>query len=217
MILPLAVLVSVASADSVPSPNTLAARTVEGNTIVSPVNPPLRIRVHRDLPYVGRLTFRLKDVAEVERFVYARRDPDGRVRDVVIAQFESLLPAAKKGYSFAIEDTTLFGGLPYQTNTGWFNFTQAAAAKPGFEADRTRQFLAERGFQVGDDDFLAARYARITDATKRHELILFYYENARERGIKRADLEPGGSGEKRAAALFEEIERQARARIEVLD
>jgi len=208
------ILFTIALADSLPSPNALAARSIEGNTIASPTNPPLKIRV--GLPYVGRLTFRLKDVAEVERFIFVRGD-SGHARALVIAQFESLLPAAKKGYSFTVEDTTLLGKHAYQTDTGWFNFAQAAAAKPGFEADQTRHFLVSHGFEVADDDFLAARYARITDATRRHELILFYYENARERGVRRAELEPGGREEKRAAALFEDIERLARERIEVLD
>ena len=216
MIVLLAVALALAAAapDSIPSPNALAARSIAGNTIVSSTNPPMGIRVDRDLPYVGRLTFPLKDVAEVERFVFARAGKDGHVRALFIAQFESLLPKAKNDYSFAIEDTTRLGSHPYQTNTGWFNFEQAAAAKPEFEADRTRRFLAEHGLEVGDDDFLAARYARITDDTKRNELILFYYENARERGVQRAELE---ADEKRAAKEFEAVEREARKRFEVLD
>jgi len=197
-----------AGADSLPSPNTLAARSIEGNTIVSPTNPPLRIRVSKDLPYVGRLTFRLKDVAEVERFVFASAGKEGRVRVVFIAQFESLLPAATKGYSFTIEDSTRLGAHAYQTNTGWFNFTEAAVAKPGFEADQTRKFLAGHHLKVEGEDFLAARYARITDATKRHELILFYYENAKERGVKRPEMN---------SKVFEDVEQQARKRFEVLD
>ena len=206
----LALALAIALTDSLPSPNALAARSIEGNTIFSPTNPPLKIRV--GLPYVGRLTFRLKDVAEVERFVFVRGD-SGRARALVIAQFESLLPAASKGYSFAIEDTTRLGAHAYQTNTGRFNFEIATAAKPGFEADQTAAFLAQRGLKVQDDDFVAARYARITDATKRNELILFYYENAQERGVGRwKQIE-----EKRAAKIFADVERQARKRFEVLD
>jgi len=52
----LAFALAIALTDSLPSPNALAARSIEGNTIVSPTNPPLKIRV--GLPYVGRLTFR---------------------------------------------------------------------------------------------------------------------------------------------------------------
>jgi hypothetical protein len=212
-LLPFALLFAFATADSVPSPNALAARSIEGNTIVSPTSPPTRIRVSSELPYVGRLTFRLKDVAEVERFVFASKGEGGRVRALFIAQFESLLPAASKGYSFAIEDTTRLGAHAYQTNTGRFNFEIATAAKPGFEADQTAAFLAQRGLKVQDDDFVAARYARITDATKRNELILFYYENAQERGVGRwKQIE-----EKRAAEIFADVERQARKRFEVLD
>lgn len=216
MILPFVAVLALAPAapDSIPSPNALAARSIVENTIVSPTNPPLKIRVSKDLPYVGRLTFRLKNVAEVERFVFARAGEDGRVRALFIAQFESLLPATTKGYSFTIEDTTRLGRHAYQTNTGWFDFMVATAAKPGFEADHTLKFLAEHGMRADDEDFLAARYARITEPTKRNELILFYYENARERGVKRAELEKDGS---RSAQVFEDVERQARKRFEVLD
>jgi len=201
-----------------PSPNAEARRWVKGgNTIVSPKAPAARIVVDRSLAYLGRLTFPLQTTAEVERFVFAEGDGTGRVRAVFIAQFESLLPAAKGGYTFAVTDTTLLGGQAYQTSTGFFDFAEAAAARPRAEADRTRAFLQTHGLEVGDDDFLAARYARITDEAKRSEIILFHYENLAGSGRTRAELEPGGRHAAETERLLREHEARARTRFEVLD
>jgi hypothetical protein len=198
------------------SPNAAAARRVLGNAILSATNPPLMLRVDKKLAYVGSLTFRLQQFAEVERFVFARRDKD-RARALFIAQFESLLPAAKSNYSFGLENPTRLGAHDYQTQVGFFNFAQAAAARPGFEADRTRAFLAAHGVTVGDDDFLVARYARITDDTKRHELILFYLENVRNLRVTRADLEPGGRREAEAERFYRDVAARARRAFTVVD
>jgi len=200
-----------------PSPNAEARRWVKGgNTIVSPKNPALSIVVDRSLPYIGRLTFPLKGAAEVERFVFAQGDGAGRVRAVFIAQFESLLPSAKGGYTFAVTDTTRLAGQAYQTDTGFFDFAEAAAARPRAEADRTRAFLTTHGLEVGDDDFLAARYSRITDPAKRSEIILFHYENLAGSGRTRAQLEPGGAHAADTERLLREHEARARTRFEVL-
>jgi hypothetical protein len=163
-----------------------------GHTIVSPRVTPIQIEVDRRLPHVGVLAFTLKKVAEVERFVFARSDTSGRVQAMLIAQFESILPGVKGGYTFEVTSATRLGRHDYQTSVGLFSFSRTAATNPGAEAEHTQEFLARHRLNV-DDDFLVARYARVTDATKRHELILFYYENLRDLGITRAEVETGGA------------------------
>ena len=201
-----------------PSPNAEARRWVRGgNTIVSPRTPTLRITVNRGLSYIGSLRFPLGNTAEVERFVFADADPDGRIRALFVAQFESLLPAAKNGYTFKVVTPIKLGSHDYQTDTGFFDFAEAAAARPGFEADRTRAFLKTHGLEVGDDDFLTARYARIVDDTARHELILFYWENLLGSGRTRADFEPGGRFAARTERLLRQHEARARQRFRVVD
>ena len=203
------------------TPNLSRARAVRANSIISTDHPLIKITVDSQLKYVGELTFSLKntslqEVAEVQRFVFARHDKSGRVRRLFIAQFESLLPAIKKGYSFQVKDATRLGDFDYQTDAGLFNFAQAIAARPGAEAERTKAFLAGKGLKV-DEDFMAARYARITDPAKHHELILFYLESLADMGLTRAELEPGGSVVAEAEKTFKNFATRALKKFKVFD
>jgi hypothetical protein len=187
-----------------------------GNTIVSPKVSPIEIEVDRGLPHIGVVAFPLKSVAEVERFVFARSDDEGRVRTMFIAQFESILPSMKGSYTFEVTNATRLGRHEYDTSMGFYNFTQTAAAKPGAEAEHTLKFLAKHGLSV-EDDYLVARYARVTDATKRHELILFYLESVRDLNVTRAELERGGSREAEAEGLFRDFAARAVGALKIKD
>jgi hypothetical protein len=199
------------------SSNADTARWVRaGNTIVSPNVPPIQIEVDRQLPHIGVVAFRLKKAAEVERFVFARIGDDGRVLAMFIAQFESILPGVKGSYTFEVTNATRLGRHDYQTNVDVFNFSQSAAASPGAEADQTLKFLAKHQLKV-DGDFLRARYARVTDATKRHELLLFYYEDLRDLGVTRAEIEGGGRPQAEAGGLFRDFAARSLRVLKVTD
>jgi uncharacterized protein (TIGR02246 family) len=198
------------------SSNTDAGRSLQENTIVSPKLPPISIDVDKQLRHIGILNFTLKKVAQVERYLFARADENKRVQRLFIAQFESILPGVKGGYSFKVENATQLGEHDYQTNVGFFNFAERIAQSPGAEAEHTKAFLEKNGLKV-DDDFLVARYARITDAEKRHELILFYMENLRDMGFTRAELERGGARAAEAAKIFNDFAARAAQSFKVVD
>ena len=197
---------------SEPSPQGVhppdSVRFVRDQTLVSRELPRMTMVVDPRLDYIGSLDFLLKQVARVQRHVFASRDGRDSPPRLLIVQFESILPTAKGAYSFGLENATRLGAHDYQTQTGLFSFDQAAEARPGAEADHTRAFLAEKGWKVAGEDFVVARYARIVDEKKRSELLIFYYENVRTLGRTRRELEPGGSH----AAELEGILRDVRAR-----
>lgn len=198
------------------SPDAGRGRSLSKNRIVSLENPTIVIDVSTQLRGLGILNFPLKGVAQVERYVFAGADEGGRARRLFIAQFESVLPGVKGGYSFPLTNPTRIGRHDYQTQVGIFNFAQAIAANPGAEAEQTRSFLSRSGLRV-DDDFLVARYARVASEDKRHELILFYYESLRDLGLARADLEQGGSRAPEAGKIFSEFAARARESFRVVD
>jgi len=198
------------------SPNAGRGRSLSKNRIVSLENPTIVIDVSKQLRGLGILNFPLKGVAQVERYVFAGTDESGRARRLFIAQFESVLPGVKGGYSFPSTNPTRIGRHDYQTQVGFFNFAQAIAANPGAEAEQTRAFLRRNGVRV-DDDLLVARYARVASEDRRHELILFYYESLRELGLARADLEQGGSRAPEAGKIFREFAARARESFGVVD
>ncbi len=186
------------------------------NRIVSQENPTIVIDVSEQLRSIGIINFPLKKVAQVERYIFARLDESGRAQRLFIAQFESILPGVKGGYSFPSENATRIGQHDYQTQIGFFNFAQTIAANPGAEAEQTKAYLNRNGVQV-DDDFLVARYARVASEDKRHELILFYLENLRDLGLTRAELEQGGSRASETEKVFAEFAARARQSFKVVD
>jgi hypothetical protein len=186
------------------------------NRIVSQNNPTIVIDVSRELSSMGVINFPLKNVAQVERYMFVRANRSGRAQRLFIAQFESILPGVKGGYSFPMTNATRIGRHDYQVQVGFFNFGRTIAANPGAEAEQTKVYLNRNGVQV-DDDFLVARYARVASEDKRHELILFYLENVRELDLTRSELEEGGSRSSERERVFAEFAARARRSFKVLD
>lgn len=182
--------------------------------IVSLENPTIVIDVSRELLSLGVINFPLKKVAQVERYIFVRADKSGRAQRLFIAQFESILPGIKGAYSFPTTNPTRIGSHDYQTQVGFFNFAQTIAANPGAEAEQTKSYLNRNGVQV-DDDYLVARYARITSEDKRHELILFYLENLRDLNLTRSELEQGGSRSSEREKIFAEFAARAQQSFKV--
>lgn len=199
------------------SSNAGKGRSVNKNKIVSLANPAIRIEVDDELQTIGILNFVLKNVAQVERYVYATHDGNKRIRRLFIAQFEAFLPDAKGAYTFQVANPTRLGNFDYQTDVGVYNFAERIVANPGAEPEVTKALFDRNGLKV-DDDYLVARYARITDAVdKRHELILFYFENLRDLGFTRAQLESGGKPTPEAEKLFREFAMRAARSFRVVD
>jgi len=170
------------------SPNAGRGRSVQRNTVISVREPVVRITVDEALPLAGILNFSLRNVAQVERYVYARAAHGGRIQRLLIVQFEEVLPGVRGGYDSAVTNPTRIGSHVYETGIGVFNFAESIARNPGAEAERTCAFLVENGLDPGGD-FLVARYARVTDPERRMEIIFFYMENLRDLGLSRAELE----------------------------
>jgi uncharacterized protein (TIGR02246 family) len=199
------------------SPNAGKGRSVTKNKILSLENPTVSIEVDEELRNVGILNFVLKNVARVERYVYARHDRDKRIGRLFIAQFEAYLPGIKGAYAFEVKNPTRLGNFDYQTDIGVYNFAERIAANPGAEPEVTKALFDRSGLKA-EDDYLVARYARITDAVdKRHELILFYFENLRDLGFTRAQVEPGGKPAPEAEKLFREFADRAGRSFKVAD
>ncbi len=198
------------------SSNAGQGRSLNKNTIISIKNPPIRIDVDEQLPHIGILNFKLKEVAQVERYIYARHDESKRVQRLFIAQFESFLPEIKGDYKFQVTNPTRLGNSDYQTDIGIFNFAERIASNPKAEAEYTKALLDKNNLKA-DDDFLVARYARITSEDKRTELILFYLENLKDLGFTRAELESNGIRTPQAEKLFRDFADRALKSFKIAD
>jgi hypothetical protein len=197
--------------------NAGKGRSISGKgRIVSLENPTIVIDVSKELRSLGVINFTLKKVAQVERYIFVDCHGSGRAQRLFIAQFESVLPGIKGGYSFPMTNVTRIGNHDYTTQLGFFTFAQGIAANPGAEADQTKAYLDRMGVQV-NDDFLIARYARAVGEDKRHELIFFYLENLRDLNLTRSELDQDGSRASERERLLAELAARALKSFKVTD
>jgi hypothetical protein len=168
----------------------------------------MKMRVDRALVHLGILNFQLKNVAQVERYLYGQTSKEGKPDCLLIVQLEAIIPGLKGTYSFNVVNPTRIGRFDYQTDIGLFNFAQTASANPGAEAAHTRAYLTRNGMDVSDD-FVVARYARVVGTAKRHEIIVFYLESLRSLRVSRADMDDAGSDSDVRQKVFQEVSARA--------
>ena len=138
--------------------------------------PPIRMAVDPTLAYLGATELEIAGIALAERhhWVQAR---DGRVRRLLVAQFERFLPSADERYQYRLPDPVTLAGITFGRWT--FGYRLADAGAP--ETTDTLAFLATHGL-VLEEEQLMARYATILGEDARRELLLFFHEPVRRLG-----------------------------------
>lgn len=159
-----------------------ANRQVSGNRIVSP-EPRLTVDVDATLKYIGRFDFDIRGIAHGERFMFGDADANGNIRRLFVVQFESMLETHQGSYDIVLSKPVRLGPHDFNEVVGRYTFAASIKAKPGAEADRTRDFLAQKGLHV-DAPLVVARYETVTDPQRRSEMLLFYWEDAAIAGLE---------------------------------
>ena len=148
---------------------------VVGRTILSERLPRVRVRVADSIRYLGEHPIRIRDVAAGKRLVFAEVGSGGRVRRMVIAQFEGFLPGVEDLYRYRFDGAPTFGGLPFRTN-GFASSTRAEMKEnPGSEVEATMRFLADKRVEA-PDELAIYRFVTIGDSTRKTEMIVFYMQ-----------------------------------------
>lgn len=187
-------------------------RTVRRNVVISSAQPSIRIRVAPELRYVGRVPFRIRDVAAGDRYVFV--DADGRrVKRMFVLQFEGFLPGVDESYRYDFSNARTIGGHKWRHNLWWYSDRAQRSRGAAPEARAMHDWLASGGWIV-DDELLMSRFLTIGDETRRHELILFYFENARDHGLSVAELD---ADESRIGTVAKGLEERSLAAFRVLD
>ena len=180
-------------------------RTWAGGILTSTDAPPIRMAVDPTLPYLGATELEISGIALAERhhWVDAR---DGRLRRLLVAQFEHFLPTSDERYQYRLPDPVTLAGITFGRWT--FGYRLADAGAP--ETADTVAFLAAHDL-VLEEEQLMARYATILGEQSRHELLVFFHEPVRRLGHALTSL-VDEDGALRAAHAGVGIELHARAR-----
>lgn len=188
----LLVLVSAAAAPIEKAGNTghRPPRVVNG-AIVSTEYPCARITVRKPLKYLGRHPIEISGVATGERLLFIEADRR-HVTRLWIAQFEAIIPGSTELYRYGFEHSIKIGGIAFNPTAFAFSNRKAAADNPADEAALSAKLLRDRGYEI-EDELMGARFAAVPDPAKRHELIIFYFENVSSAGHTITDFYDGDS------------------------
>lgn len=163
-----------------------SARRVVENVLISPSRPALAIRVDPTLTYVGAHSIRIRDVAGGERHLFVDAE-GGRAKRLVVLQFEGFLNGVDDEYRYDLSHSPVVAGFPFRSNGFAFDMARSLREEPASEAAATHAFLTARGLEP--PRFWAMwRSLTIADPDRRHELILFYVEDAQSHGLTLDDL-----------------------------
>ena len=161
--------------------NSNDRRKVVDHTIFSDALPALEIVVDPAFEYVGILSFVLKEIALVERVIFADQQ-SSRTTRLFIVQFEGILDAVDFAYKYQTTNPMKLGKYDYQHGVYMYSNAESVREAPGAESDRTTRFLQDEGY-IHDDGLAMSRFARIVDEAHRNEVIIFYQETLRSMGL----------------------------------
>ena len=158
--------------------HALPRRCVQNNVLVSEALPPVRLRVDPALAYLGVSDFIIKGLARAQRYHFVEAEA-GRVRRMLVAQFEGFLPDNTRTYNYTLRGPRPLGPLTMGHMVVGFSVAAELAAVP--EVQQTARLLAEHGLAFEDEQIMS-RFDAILGDDRRHELLLFYHENLRDLG-----------------------------------
>lgn len=190
-------------------------RGFENGVFTSERLPRIRMKVDPAFAYIGNVTFELKNIALVDRHIFVDADVE-RIKRMIVLQFEGFLDNNDHTYLWEITNPISLGGDDYKHNTFFFDTSKAIAENPGAEMDHTVAFLEREGYQL-ESEQMVSRFARVVDAARRHELIIFYHENVRDTGHSLAEVSEDGGVLPQHAAIAEALTKRSLKRFSVLD
>lgn len=163
-------------------------RMVEGNTIISPNTPKIKIEVADEFDYVGQFDFEIianseeypKDlqgmpVAAGERLVFVKAGQDRRVEKLFIVQYEGFLQSNDFVYNYDFSNADYIGDNKYRHNTWYYDNKVAIQENPLGESAKTDAFLKNEGFQTADH-FMMSRFVGLASEDRKNEIIIYYIE-----------------------------------------
>ena len=138
--------------------------------------PSIQIRVDKQLKYLGSFPFSLENTVAGNRYMFAQVDKKNRIHHAFIVQTEGFLVASSDTYKYKISKPASLGGQLYQHNVVIYNEDENVRMQPGHESDLTQKFFKSKGLTWGPG-LVMSRFARPVGDEKRHEIILFYFED----------------------------------------
>ena len=191
-------------------------RRFENGALTSSENPALELQIAPEFKYIGNIEFPLKGVTLVDRHHFVEADADQQIQNMIIVQFEGVMPDQEGSYRWTPWSPVELAGMPFQHNPYLFSVKNSLKDDPENETTYTVKLLDERGYGYFDEWFMS-RFARVVGAEKRYELIIFYIEDVAAQGMSLAQVSEDGGLREAYTYLGEEIGERALATFSILN
>lgn len=172
-----AALLCLISAAAVPQerPPDMSVRHPEGNVLVSPDQPKIRLQVDKAFTALPQLAFPIRQDTWVERYIFVDSSRDMTVSRLVVVQFEHAQVGSAFQFVYPARPPMQWGSAVYRH--GAFTADNAAeiAQHPDLEVARTQRYLTSKGYKLGNW-WHVARLARAADPEGKTEIVVFYQE-----------------------------------------
>jgi hypothetical protein len=152
-------------------------RRLRGNKVISTLDPPVTIRVDRALFPLGRLTFTLSGVAEVELFAFLQGRSQQADRLLVI-QFEHFRDDNAYSYAYPQARPIEIAGLPFLTDSMQLPLVSPV---PDSDIGQLLGLVQARGYHL-PPYAVVQRFVHLADAAHRKALQILYVEAAHPAG-----------------------------------
>jgi hypothetical protein len=154
----------------------MAVRQLQGNLLISPDQPKIRLQVDEAFTALPVLAFPIRQDTWVERYIFVDSAPDKSVRRLVVVQFEHAQVGSSFRFVYPARPPMRWGSAVYRH--GAFTADDAAeiAEHPNLEVARTAAYLTSKGYKL-KSWWHIARLARVADGQGKTEIIIFYQES----------------------------------------
>jgi hypothetical protein len=156
-------------------PPDMAVRQVEGNVLISPDQPRIRLQVDRAFTALPVLAFPIRGDTWVERYIFVDSARDMIVRRLVVVQFEHAQVGSAFRFVYPARPPMRWGGAVYRHGAFIADDAAEIAEHPDLEVARTQSYLTSKGYKFAPW-WNVARLARAADPEGKTEIIIFYQE-----------------------------------------
>jgi hypothetical protein len=167
-------------------PADMAMRQVEGNLLISPDQPKIRLQVDKAFTALPVLVFPIRGDTWVERYIFVDGGPDKTIRRMVVVQFEHAQVGSAFRFVYPPRPPMQWGSAVYRYGTFTADDAKEIAEHPDLEVARTAAYLTSKGYKVGNW-WRVARLARAADPDGKTEIIVFYQEGVPSGSAGKAD------------------------------
>ena len=165
------VLVALLPALAVASERLLPQRVVQGQTIVSKSDTPIRIEVTGSFKYVGGQRFILRQTTDAEQHFFVEADDRKTVQRLYWIQFEHFLPERDGEYSYDRDEPLTLGELGFRVHVRRY------AEPPASDSDRGAAYAyLERAGYVVPTLATRVRLVHVPPENRRQEVMIVYVE-----------------------------------------